>query len=144
MYLIIFQSTLSKRRATWYFFFSYCFCLISIHALQAESDLFSQTFDIDLKLNFNPRSPSGERQTASNAISNYLNFNPRSPSGERRLKKTRKEEIWINFNPRSPSGERLVIRMMSWLLRSNFNPRSPSGERLQTICIFSRIILKIT
>ena len=115
-------------------------CLaISIHALQAESD--EQGRELYEKIeDFNPRSPSGERQQvpmcdlfrlqfqstlskrrATNSVcvaANYSSsyFNPRSPSGER-------PNLWalildiLNFNPRSPSGERrtqYIIRSQSY------------------------------
>ena len=79
-----------------------------------------------------------------------LNFNPRSPCGERRLLQVDclypptisihallaesdgyrilcPALVW-NFNPRSPCGERLLYSMVSFT-RFYFNPRSPCGER---------------
>ena len=55
-----FQSTLSKRRATLYIFTPFFFSFISIHALQAESDMVITSF-LPFLRDFNPRSPSGER-----------------------------------------------------------------------------------
>ena len=56
-----FQSTLSARRATQQFCLLYRYNYISIHALREESDIFKIT-SVTLIVNFNPRSPRGERQ----------------------------------------------------------------------------------
>ena len=57
--------------------------MISIHALQAESDTIQSTCKI-CGDHFNPRSPSGERHDKWVAAwGNNDDFNPRSPSGER-------------------------------------------------------------
>ena len=43
-------------------------------------------------MNFNPRSPHGERQTATKKEEeNHDNFNPRSPHGERRRAASRRQ-----------------------------------------------------
>ena len=55
-----FQSTLSKRRAMHLRFLLERHPTISIHALQAESDVLL-VFDVPNNQYFNPRSPSGER-----------------------------------------------------------------------------------
>ena len=123
-----FQSTLSARRATATKSKSKVVIMISIHALREESDsakfevinvpkLFQSTLSARratavylylkcLCLNFNPRSPRGERQifTVLNKKA-HRNFNPRSPRGER-LKKIKGDYQFWNFNPRSPRGER--------------------------------------
>ena len=126
-FIVSFQSTLSKRRAT------------TNQALVPHGIT-----------NFNPRSPSGERH---NSVRNWFKgnyFNPRSPSGERPNLLALILDI-LNFNPRSPSGERrtqYIIRSQSYWFQSTlskrratttrskfitlffyFNPRSPSGER---------------
>ena len=81
----------------------------------------------------------------------FLNFNPRTPHGERLAvdgKKYATGEISIhaprtgsdgllssaqrrasNFNPRSPHGERPALRILKRENASDFNPRSPHGER---------------
>ena len=79
----LFQSTLSKRRATFSKDANNTNSKISIHALQAESDSLLRC-SYCIKINFNPRSPSGERLKASALVACLDNFNPRSPSGERR------------------------------------------------------------
>ena len=56
--------------------------MISIHALQAESDQNSYTLSV-IGNNFNPRPPSGERHVTNSTHCVYQDFNPRPPSGER-------------------------------------------------------------
>ena len=56
--------------------------IISIHALREESDVM-QTWHFNYTLNFNPRSPWGERQYLNYDINDDIYFNPRSPWGER-------------------------------------------------------------
>ena len=79
---------------------------------------------------FNPRSPGGERLAARQHVpAGARHFNPRSPGGER--PRTRPATCWTRyFNPRSPGGERLHVRILACLL-PDFNPRSPGGERLE-------------
>ena len=77
-----FQSTLPVRGATW-----------------------SRPTAGPLTLNFNPRSPCGERRcrTCRRRLSQH--FNPRSPCGER-PRYSRRNAYCQHFNPRSPCGER--------------------------------------
>ena len=57
---------------------------ISIHAPRAGSD-FGEIGILDKPVNFNPRSPCGERQGwRQKHWLTRKNFNPRSPCGERR------------------------------------------------------------
>ena len=158
--LMIFQSTLSLRRAT---------------LSRAQAPPFPREFQSTLSLrratagtrtgrkehpDFNPRSPCGERHfiqgcceymaiisihallaesdfRPSRIDSAYSNFNPRSPCGERRRR-------WCPrpgggyFNPRSPCGERPASRVLRPLSMADFNPRSPCGERPQPVrrCCF--------
>ena len=69
----------------------------------------------------------GSDQGARRLRSCILDFNPRSPCGERHLS-IRSGCRCSNFNPRSPCGERLNIFNRDGR-RKNFNPRSPCGER---------------
>ena len=63
MFMALFLSTLSLRRATWHL----CFC-------------------IPCQCNFYPRSPCGERHQATCTQAHYIRyFYPRSPCGERPL-----------------------------------------------------------
>ena len=127
MRLVIFQSTLSLRRATagpraillhTLYFNPRSPCGerlirlleadqgidISIHALLAESDLGSRQRNGRLG-NFNPRSPCGERPIHHIEVLTERYFNPRSPCGERRLSPPNTIRNGY-FNPRSPCGER--------------------------------------
>ena len=103
-------------------------------------------------LNFNPRSPHGERLLVCGAciFCEQGDFNPRSPHGERRFQikqgyvpgkfqstlpargATRsgatQRRQFRHFNPRSPHGERRKL-LATLSARSHFNPRSPHGER---------------
>ena len=58
-------------------------CLISIHALLAESDRDTLHTFWEV-INFYPRSPCGERQICQFACAGRFYFYPRSPCGERR------------------------------------------------------------
>ena len=57
------------------------------------------------ELDFNPRSPHGERHNGDDEPCVRAHFNPRSPHGERRRDATDNNAA-DNFNPRSPHGER--------------------------------------
>ena len=113
--------------------------------------MISRSFLSVLQVDFNPRSPHGERQkNLSKGHCVMRHFNPRSPHGERlfgaahRLphggisihaprtgsdrcpcKRTTSRG---NFNPRSPHGERRCSSKLC-TAEKNFNPRSPHGER---------------
>ena len=79
-----FQSTLSVRRATVFAYYRIFAHNISIHALREESDTQNQNLQNFAKVNFNPRSPWGERQSQLICWEpGKYNFNPRSPWGER-------------------------------------------------------------
>ena len=70
-----------------------------------------------------------------------LNFNPRSPHGERHNPWSMTAGNSADFNPRSPHGERRTVLGESYQLVQHFNPRSPHGERLRKVTILSiRII----
>ena len=55
---------------------------ISIHAPHAGSDSYS-CIERNERMDFNPRSPCGERPWPKCATPLFCNFNPRSPCGER-------------------------------------------------------------
>ena len=69
----IFQSTLSVWRATIYIFFHRYSFAISIHALRVESDYW-HNFKQLTRVNFNPRSPCGERLLEKSTNLNCLKF----------------------------------------------------------------------
>ena len=129
---------------------------ISIHAPRMGSDS-SVPACLASSLNFNPRSPDGERHRHScNKVRAIYDFNPRSPDGERR-------EVAVEYSLRdefqstlpgwgatgktvseTPKAGRISIhapRMGSDYrashspdMRRDFNPRSPDGERRCYIC----------
>ena len=71
-----------------------------------------------LIVDFNPRSPCGERPPSS--VSQYIsqNFNPRSPCGERRDQMHPPLTSAYHFNPRSPCGERLFKNYSAQVLKA--------------------------
>ena len=126
-------------------------CLISIHALLAESDgesvvkiveqwAFLSTLSLrratsypglqSARLqNFYPRSPCGERRPVPTAPPPPANFYPRSPCGER-LSTAIVTQHPRDFYPRSPCGERRRVHY-GQRRHPDFYPRSPCGERPQ-------------
>ena len=77
-----FQPTLPVRGATRHNSNIFKDCTISTHAPRAGSD--ARTLFCCLKiLDFNPRSPCGERHKHALNLDWIINFNPRSPCGER-------------------------------------------------------------
>ena len=60
----------------------YYILAISIHAPRAGSDFYGRRRGCD-PLNFNPRSPCGERLGGDSVVQREGDFNPRSPCGER-------------------------------------------------------------
>ena len=71
----------------------YCPISISIHAPRGGSDDFAVN-GIRLSLNFNPRSPWGERPLRRLIAERGMDFNPRSPWGERRENASRPHSPW--------------------------------------------------
>ena len=103
---LVFLSTLSLRRATVHYDNYNLHCVISIHALLAESDHPSAML-------FNGRE--------------Y--FYPRSPCGERLPSKLKPPVKTHNFYPRSPCGERPGCQRPCERPTKDFYPRAPCGER---------------
>ena len=62
---------------------------ISIHAPRMGSDLIFRMILSIRRINFNPRSPDGERPTRWPTPNSNRYFNPRSPDGERRHQRGR-------------------------------------------------------
>ena len=102
-------------------------CVISIHALLAESDAFLVATP-EVLVNFYPRSPCGERPTVSDAIQRASEF--LSTLSLRRATPRQSVLCWppSDFYPRSPCGER-QRRFGGRLHVVDFYPRSPCGER---------------
>ena len=102
------------------------------------------------RIDFNPRSPRGERRGQRHAGTRPANFNPRSPRGERPPTPAHRAQSWrfqstlpargatalvsilycegiISIHaPREGSDSTALSR--AWM-KSDFNPRSPRGER---------------
>ena len=110
-----FQSTLPARGATQQFLGKYITDEISIHAPRTGSD---DDYAADVRkmvLNFNPRSPHGERQGVIYLPRQTLNFNPRSPHGERPGEDWRWEK-YINISIHAPrTGSDMVFHKLSKL-----------------------------
>ena len=108
---------------------------ISTHAPRTGSDLVV-LHHFSKRIDFNPRSPHGERPFGSPGKRMLLfDFNPRSPHGER-LSVSPRLIHSPYFNPRSPHGERQMRLRYSCVFLLNFNPRSPHGERLDNVTVF--------
>ena len=84
-------------------------------------------------INFNPRSPQGERLHARGFDTDIMQFQSTLPAGgatgDIKMYYTRHKD----FNPRSPQGERPTPHDDNAGSIGYFNPRSPQGERLFNI-----------
>ena len=80
------------------------------------------------KLNFNPRSPYGERLLRIRLAQEKTHFNPRSPYGERHLMRIC-QEGFSKFQSTLPLRGATSNRPKIPIQPPNFNPRSPYGER---------------
>ena len=92
-------------------------------------------------MNFNPRSPCGERLSGISSLGlSARYFNPRSPCGERRSEGFIALVVRIIsiHAPRVGSDSRHIAACSP---RRHFNPRSPCGERPQTRAEFERVAL---
>ena len=83
----------------------------------------------DLRTNFNPRSPHGERPVAVIGSSCTGRFQPTLPARGATRAAPCALLGCFDFNPRSPHGERHVLLHEDLRHVANFNPRSPHGER---------------
>ena len=129
-----------------------CVIIISIHAPLVGSDGCGICLQ-RCQLDFNPRSPCGERHTALNQKAIALCISIHAPlvgsdfyyfhcsflltiSIHAPLVGSDRELVeWFppgppDFNPRSPCGERRTTRTSVRPTSNYFNPRSPCGERL--------------
>ncbi len=147
-----FQSTLPVWGATVGGVYGFQISLISIHAPRVGSDQDESLALIASYISIHaPRVGSDSMESA--AALEALNFNPRSPCGERQRCNKPQTGIGNDFNPRSPCGERpqqldsqargALISIhaprvgsdyspdLYFRFNSHFNPRSPCGERPQ-------------
>ena len=125
---------------------------ISIHAPREGSDVIGRYCRDTLKAISIHAPREGSDSLTAGAFSSSIDFNPRSPRGERPRTVPRGQIALGYFNPRSPRGERLqqqhqqqqpIQQFQSTLpargatapaarltkRRYDFNPRSPRGER---------------
>ena len=103
---LIFQSTLPLRGATKINRDVFRNIYISIHAPLAGSDFIMICGTCSISVDFNPRSPCGERHNRSRHFRTNIKFQSTLPlrGATQSLRLTR--ATLINFNPRSPCGER--------------------------------------
>ena len=144
-----FQSTLPVGGATKPYLTADAWLRISIHAPRGGSDLY-QVRDILASLDFNPRSPWGERRHLGPGAVVDLDFNPRSPWGERLQSgdrnitadgfqstlpvggatgRTPKSLKRPRFQSTLPVGGATQLIREPFCRECYFNPRSPWGER---------------
>ena len=100
---------------------------ISTHAPRTGSDITFQLCRWN-QGHFNPRSPHGERPSATARRPPACYFNPRSPHGERRTARGTP----LSSRPISTHAPRTgsdILRRRSTACARHFNPRSPHGER---------------
>ena len=123
-----FQSTLPLRGATHLARIIWGLKIISIHAPLAGSDqsLFTPN---SRQIDFNPRSPCGERPVVLDKdILDSNDFNPRSPCGER-LKIILNTHFSVMISIHAPLAGSDFPCGRDGQRDSDFNPRSPCGER---------------
>ena len=80
-------------------------------------------------MDFNPRSPHGERHFDALRSSKQITISTHAPRTGSDISRRSREPKGFHFNPRSPHGERLPIFLHLALANKYFNPRSPHGER---------------
>ena len=105
---------------------------ISIHAPRVGSDVPSLTAATSESISIHAPRVGSDYDNASTPYC-FLNFNPRSPCGER-LCSALELLLLSYFNPRSPCGERRFNSTGKFTTKTDFNPRSPCGERHKVLC----------
>ena len=125
-----FQPTLPARGATHHGRNRHPRRDISTHAPRTGSDKSGQ-LPAELKKDFNPRSPHGERPSRSGLpIGWHLNFNPRSPHGER-LSTPEGVAPLEKFQPTLPARGATETKADEWL-ESGFQPTLPARGATHT------------
>ena len=129
----LFQSTLPLRGATTPPAKVVRVLLISIHAPLTGSDRVA-IVATPSGINFNPRSPYGERLRICRLSNKSADFNPRSPYGERRAGEIlHAARARISIHAPLTGSDRAVVFLSK--TPDYFNPRSPYGERLYILAI---------
>ena len=100
---------------------------ISIHAPRTGSDA-TLARKILQDVDFNPRSPHGERHVGIKFAGENLLISIHAPRTGSDAAAGVTMAVEADFNPRSPHGER-HIQLMRADEKCDFNPRSPHGER---------------
>ena len=114
---------------------------ISIHAPRVGSDT-SYTHTVKITLDFNPRSPCGERRLPhEERQSTYLTFQSTLPVWGATNAPPWCLQYRNYFNPRSPCGERLHLLAVEYGHVADFNPRSPCGERRRKVPLKCYVLL---
>ena len=101
---------------------------ISIHALLAESDMLVPSLVMRMVLFLSTLSLRRATNMEVRMICTSMNFYPRSPCGERPNNQPERQ-AQHDFYPRSPCGERPGCQQPCGHPTTNFYPRSPCGER---------------
>ena len=124
----LFQSTLPVGGATAYGMDASTAYQISIHAPRGGSDIFNKLAN-NVNINFNPRSPWGERlsQTDLDMLSKL--FQSTLPVGGATPQKSSQRTEWVKFQSTLPVGGATSLMEIPTELPTDFNPRSPWGER---------------
>ena len=102
--------------------------VISIHAPHAGSDCRAR-HDVNLSIDFNPRSPCGERLAELFRRFRRLVISIHAPHAGSDSAFAKTMLFGWDFNPRSPCGERPLSCAAAGCGSPDFNPRSPCGER---------------
>ena len=101
---------------------------ISTHAPRTGSDAFPRPSP-PLAEPFQPTLPArGATMAARSSALGTMDFNPRSPHGERQMGLVPEQEDTI-FQPTLPARGATVTSSLNWQTSGHFNPRSPHGER---------------
>ena len=81
------------------------------------------------RVDFNPRSPCGERLAYRRRCGSGHRFQSTLPVWGATWQAVRLQLYHADFNPRSPCGERRFLSQLLHAASADFNPRSPCGER---------------
>ena len=128
---LVFQSALPGRGATVWYASNHTTTGISIHAPREGSDPFLDQVCV-WSVDFNPRSPGGERPNISVSARSLKYFNPRSPGGER-LGLLAAVVRLLPFQSTLPGRGATHGHTHNFCAVAYFNPRSPGGERLEMV-----------
>ncbi len=123
-----FQSTLPARGATSQIRSRFRRMYISIHAPRTGSDQHGHKGYNCRPISIHAPRTGSDDSPKNRYHSNPLDFNPRSPHGERHNGRLLYAAEHLHFNPRSPHGERPTFQRGDTGFQ-HFNPRSPHGER---------------